>query len=416
MTDVPKLQRRTLRVLAGAQVLAGLGQSGAAAGALLALDMTGSESLASLPLALLVVGASASVVPVTVLSTRAGRRVGLSTALGAAAVGALAVVAAGVLDSFALFLVASVVFGAGNTAVMLARYAAADLSAPAERGRAIGAIVFATTFGAVAGPTLLEPTAHIAAALGLPGLTGLYLFSAVAFALAALLLFAFLRPDPLRVAAALRPVAVEEDVPRVPLRALLASSAAATGLATIVVSNFVMVAVMVMAPVHMHSHGHHLEFVGIVISLHLAGMFAPAPLTGRLTDRAGPLPVAGAGAMLLTVAGVLAGAAGGGALALAVGLALLGVGWNAGLVAGSTLLASAVPPRQRPRVEGAGELSMGVAAATATAIAGPVVGTAGYATLAVAGAVAAAALGPLLVAVARRGAPAAAAPAARMLS
>ena len=102
--------------------------------------------------------------------------------------------------------------------------------------------------------------------------------------------------------------------------------------------------------------------------------------------------------------------------AFALGLALLGVGWNAGLVAGSTLLASAVPPRQRPRVEGAGELSMGIAAATATAIAGPVVGLAGYAALAVAGAVAASALGPLLVAVARRGAPAAAAPAARMLT
>jgi MFS family permease len=416
-TDVPKLQRRTLRVLACAQVLGGLGQSGAAAGALLALDMTGSESLASLPLALLVVGASATVVPVTVLSTRAGRRVGLSAALGTAAAGALAVVAAGALDSFALLLVASLLFGAGNTAVMLARYAAADLSTPAQRGRAIGIIVFATTFGAVAGPTLLEPTADVAAALGLPELTGLYLFSAAAFALAALVLFALLRPDPLRVAAALQPAsAVEDGAPRVPLRTLFAPSAAITGLATIVVANFVMVAVMVMAPVHMHAHGHHLQFVGIVISLHLAGMFAPAPLTGWLTDRLGPLPVAGAGAMLLTVAGVLAGAADGAAVGLALGLALLGVGWNASLVAGSTLLASAVPPRHRPRVEGAGELSMGVAAATATAIAGPVVGFAGYATLALAGAVAAAALGPLLLSLARRGAPSTTAPAARMLT
>jgi MFS family permease len=415
--DVPALQRRTLRVLAAAQVLGGLGQSGAAAGALLALDMTGSESLASLPLALLVVGASAAVVPVTMLSARGGRRVGLTAALATAAIGAIGVVAAGVLDSFALFLVASVAFGAGNTAVMLARYAAADLSTPAQRGRAIGLVVFATTFGAVAGPSLLDPTAAAADALGLPALTGLYLFSALAFVLAALVLFALLRPDPLRVATALLPpAAVEAEVPRVPLRTLLAPSAAVTGLATIVVANFVMVAVMVMAPVHMQAHGHHLQFVGVVISLHLAGMFAPAPLTGWLTDRLGPLPVAGAGATLLVAAGALAAGAGGEASALALGLALLGVGWNACLVAGSTLLASAVEPQQRPRVEGAGELSMGVAAATATAIAGPVVGFAGYATLALAGAVAAAALGPLLIAAARRGAPSAAAPAARMLT
>ena len=70
----------------------------------------------------------------------------------------------------------------------------------------------------------------------------------------------------------------------------------------------------------------------------------------------------------------------------ALALALLGAGWNAGLIAGSTLLASAVPVAQRPRAEGAGELGMGFTAATATAIAGPVVGIAGYATLAVAGA------------------------------
>ena len=81
-----------------------------------------------------------------------------------------------------------------------------------------------------------------------------------------------------------------------PLRTLLAPAAAVTGLATIVVANFVMVAVMVMALVHMHAHGHHLQFVGVVISLHLAGMFAPAPLTGWLTDRVGSAARRGAGA------------------------------------------------------------------------------------------------------------------------
>jgi MFS family permease len=413
------LQRRTLRVLVGAQILGGLGGSGASAGALLALDMTGSESLASLPLALLVVGSSATVVPISALSRRAGRRVGLTAALATAALGTLGIVLAGVWNSFALLLVASAVFGAGNTAVMLARYAAADLSTPAQRGRAIGLVVFATTFGAVAGPNLLEPAGRLALALGLPELTGLFLCSAAAFALSALVLLALLRPDPLQIAASLesatRPEARNEPPPSVPLRTLLAPSAAVTGLATIVVANFVMVAVMAMAPVHMDHQGHGLQLVGLVISLHIAGMFAPAPLTGWLTDRLGPLPVAIAGTALLIVAGVLAAAAGHGAFAFAAGLTLLGVGWNANLVAGSVLLASAVPVVQRPRVEAAGELSMGVAAATATAMAGPVVALASYAALAVAGAVAAAALGPFLFAVARRGVPSAAAPAPRAI-
>jgi MFS family permease len=389
-------------------VLGGLGGSGAAAGALLGLDLTGSEALASLPLALTVLGSAATVVPISALSRRAGRRVSLATALLLAAGGALGVVLAAVVERFALLLGASALFGAGNTAVLLARYAAADLSTPEQRGRAIGRVVFATTFGAVAGPLLLAPSGRLAGAVGLPELSGLYLVAAAAFVLNAAVLLVLLRPDPLRLAVALAADAPAEPSParpvlRVPLRRLLAGSAAATGLLTVVVANFVMVAVMAMAPVHMEAEGHGLELVGLVVSLHIAGMFAPAPLTGRLTDRLGPLPVATTGAAVLVLAGALTAVGQHGALVFAAGLALLGIGWNAGLVAGSALLAGAVAVRERPRVEAAGELGMGVAATTATATAGSVVALAGYATLAIGGAAAAAALAPLLLAAARRG-------------
>jgi MFS family permease len=321
-----------------------------------------------------------------------------------------------VLNSFVLLLAASALFGGGTTAVMLARYGAADLSMPAERGRAIGTVVFATTFGAVAGPNLLEPAGSVAGALGLPRLTGLYLCAAVAFAGAALLLMVLLRPDPLRVATTL---ARDESEPairdRMTLRELLAAPAAIAGLATMVVANFTMVAVMAMAPVHMDEHGHDLRVIGLVVSLHIAGMFGPAPLTGRLTDRLGALPVAAAGTALLILAGALAGMAGHGAVVIALALTLLGIGWNAGLIAGSTLLASAVPLSQRPRAEGAGELAMGFTAAGATAIAGPIVGLASYAALGFTAALAAAALVPLLIAL-RRAVPAQAAPAQRVLA
>jgi MFS family permease len=410
------LQRRTLRVLVGAQLVAAVGVSGAAAGALLALDITGSESLASLPLALIVVGSSAGVMPISALSRRAGRRVGLTTALATAAVGAVGIVAAGTLGSFALLCLFHVPFGAGNMAVLLSRYGAADLSDPGQRASAIGRVVFATTFGGVAGPNLLAPAGDVASWLGLPELTGLYLFSAVAFGCAALVLFALLRPDPLQIAAALEPTGDGALKSPASLRQLLAPTAALTGLATIVVANFVMVAVMTMAPVHMHAHGHGLAFIGLVVSLHVAGMFGPAPITGWLTDRIGSPPVAALCGVTLMIAGILSAIGGRSGFSFALGLLLLGVGWNAGLIAGSTLLASAVPAAQRPRAEGAGDLCMGVAAATATATAGPVVGLAGYATLALAGTVAAAALGPFLIAIARRDVALDAVPANRLLS
>jgi MFS family permease len=410
-----RTRARLLRVLVGAQVLGGLGGAAASAAALLAVALTGREALASLPLAVLVVGSSAVVVPVSALSRRAGRRAGLGAALALAAVGALGVVAAAALASFALLLVAIAAFGAGNAAVMLARYAAADLSTPERRGRAIGSVVFATTFGAVAGPNLLAPAGRLATALGLPALSGLFLVAAAAYGLAALALLALLRPDPLQVAAGAALSEGEAGAPRPALRSLLAGPAARAGLLTMLVANFAMVAVMAMAPVQMRDHGHGLEVIGLVVSVHIAGMFAPAPLTGRLTDRHGPLPVAAAGAALLVVAGALSATAGHHGLWFALGLGLLGVGWNLGLIAGSTLLAAAVALPQRPRAEAVGELGMGFTAGVGTALAGPITGLAGYATLAALAAAAAAALGPLLVGLARQGAPAPRALAPRVL-
>jgi hypothetical protein len=261
------VQRRTLRVLSSAQLFSALGGSGAAAGSLLALDISGSESLASLPLALLLVGSSATVVPISALSRRAGRRVGLTVALAAAALGSGGSVLAGALGNFELLCGASLLFGAGNTAVLLARYAAADLRTRDQRGRAIAPVVFATTFAGVAGPNLLEPGGRAAAALGLPELTGLYVFSTLAFATAGLLLITLLRPDPLHTAIALGAAVDTDGRPseprRLALRPLLALPAAATGLATVVTANLVMVGVMAMAPVHMAGEGHALRRAGV---------------------------------------------------------------------------------------------------------------------------------------------------------
>jgi MFS family permease len=403
------VQRRTLRVLVAAQVFGGLGMSGAAAGALLALHMTGSESLSSLPLAFLVVGSSATVVPISALSRRAGRRTGLTVALVLATIGAAGILGAAVIDNFPLLLAAFCLFGAGNTAVMLARYAAADLSTPAQRGRSIGLVVFATTFGAVAGPNLLDPAGAAAESVGLPPLTGLFVLAALAYVAAAGVLLALLRPDPLRLATHDEP---PEDAwgPRPALADLLAPPAVRAGLATIVTANFVMVAVMAMTPVHMRHHDHSLTLVGFVISLHIAGMFAPAPITGRLADRLGARRVALGGCATLLAAGALAGAAGASVPVLSTGLLLLGVGWNACLIAGSTLLVSAVAVGQRPRVEGVGELSMGIAAATGGALSGPAVAIASYPALAVTAAALAATIAPVLLVSATRGSPAPAVP------
>jgi MFS family permease len=154
----------------------------------------------------------------------------------------------------------------------------------------------------------------------------------------------------------------------------------------------VMSGVMAMTPVHIKSAGHDaahtLRIVGIVLSFHIAGMYAFAPLMGWLTDRLGRRPVIFMGVALLLGACILAGTAGHNATQLAAGLMVLGLGWSASTVAGATLVSESVPPELRASAQGLSDLIMGLAGATAGALSGVIVGLWSYATLTLVAAVA----------------------------
>jgi MFS family permease len=102
------------------------------------------------------------------------------------------------------------------------------------------------------------------------------------------------------------------------------------------------------------------------------------------------MPTTALAGAVLVVSALLAAAATGAPLVLGVALVLLGVGWNLGLVAGSTLLTAGVPAAERPRREGWGEVAMGVSAAGGGAASGAVMSGGGYGLLASAGAAVAA--------------------------
>jgi MFS family permease len=190
-----------MRVLIVAQLLGALGlAAGGTAGALLAEHLTGSAAAAGLPLSMLVLGSGVGAVAVARVMRRSGRRTGLAAAYLAGTAGAALVVAAAGWRNWPLLLAGSLLLGGGNAAVMLARYAAADLAS--HRGRSISIVVTAASVGAVAGPNLLGPAGAVAEAVGLPSPTGLFLLAIPAFLGAALVLLVFLRPDPLQVAGA----------------------------------------------------------------------------------------------------------------------------------------------------------------------------------------------------------------------
>jgi MFS family permease len=380
---VASLQRRIMRVLVVAQLLGALGlAAGGTAGALLAEHLTGSAAAAGLPLSLLVVGSGAAAVAVARVMRDHGRRVGLSAAYLTGAGGAALVVAAAWWGSWPLLLAGSLLLGGGNAAVMLARYAAADLSS--HRGRSISTVVTAASVGAVAGPNLLGPAGPVAEAVGLPAPTGLFLLAVPAFLGAALVLVAFLRPDPLQVA---RAAALSDEQlaagGRGELAVLLGDRHLRLALGVLAVVNLAMVGVMAVAPVHLHHHGAAMGTIGLIIGAHIAAMFLPSPVTGWLADAVGARAVAGVGALLLVAAGAVAAVAGSGHVGIVVALLLLGVGWNAGLIGGSALLRDApVDPSLRTRAEGLGELGMGVAAAIGGSGAGLLLAGGGFGLLA----------------------------------
>ena len=406
--DVQALQRRSLRVLVYAQVLGGAGlAAGVTVGALLAVDMLGSTRFSGLPAALFTLGSAGAALMVGRLSQRAGRRPGLAAGYAAGAVGGAGVAVAVVLDNPVLLMLSLFVYGSGTATNLQARYAGADLADVHRRGAAISTVMVATTLGAVAGPNLVQPTGRIAVQLGLPALVGPFILASIAYALAAVVLLALLRPDPLLTARALA-VDVSEaaaglDQVGVPPAEEAADPAGLRlGATAMVVTQVVMVAVMTMTPLHMRNHGHGLGATGLVIATHIGLMYLPSPITGRLVDRYGSRPVISAGGIALLAAGLLAAAAPEQSVPLlALALALLGLGWNFGMLGGTTLVTGAVPLDRRAATQGKVDLFVALAGATGGISGGIVMAATSYGTLAIAGGLLALAILPAALRAAR---------------
>jgi MFS family permease len=325
-------------------------------------------------------------VPLAALSDRSGRRAGLAAGFAVAVLGSLVTVAAAALSSLPLLLVGLFLFGAATACSLQARYAAADLATPERRGRDLSLVVWATTVGSVLGPNLAGPGDDLGRALGLPALGGAVALSAVVFAVVGAGLGLLLRPDPLLLA---RRLGGGDGAPRprratgAALRAVWSTTGGRLGVTAVVVSHSVMVGVMVMTPVHMGhaggAEGTTLRLIGLVISVHVAGMYLFSPLVGLLADRLGRTSTVGlGGALLLTAAAIAGTAPPGAAWQLGIGLFLLGLGWSCGLVSGSTLVTEAVAADVRPAAQGGTDLLMGLGAALAGVVGGPLLAVGGY--------------------------------------
>jgi MFS family permease len=392
------LQKRTIKVLATTQVLSGVGVAGTVAtGSLLVASISNSETLAGLAQTTSVLGAAAMAIPLSKLTQRGGRRLGLSTGYFVGVIGAAFAIFGGSQRNLLAMLIGTFLVGAASASGYQARFAAIDLAQDEHRSRQLSFVVWGSTVGAVAGPNLMAPTGALATSLGLPKLVGPYILAVVTLGLGAIVIRLFLNPDPYLTASKIRKANNESHLimsARETLKIIAKNPQALFAIAAIGIGHVAMVSVMVMTPVHMAHVDVSLNIIGLVISIHILGMYAFSPIIGSLSDRFGRKAIIQIGILILLLSSLIAGTANPhDSYALGIGLFLLGLGWSCTLIGGSTALSEAVSTELRPSSQGASDLLMNLMGASGGALAGLVIGTLGYGWLCLFAAIPVAALG-----------------------
>jgi MFS family permease len=388
MTDLAKTARKITWILFANQSLASAGFIAAATiNSIIGAKLGGSASFAGVPSAVYLVGAAFAASAWGYIMDRIGRRNGMVAGLIIGVIGNTMVLFAIGASSFWLFLTGMVLMGITNAAVVLGRFAAAEVNPPEKRGAAISNVVLGGTFGAIVGPLLVGPMGNFARTFGLDELAGAYIASLILFALSSLVVFIGLRPDPrdlgkLVTAAHPDPGLSAFTGEARPIFEILRLPAALVAVSAMALGQVVMVAIMVITSLHMSDHQHNLRDISAVISSHTFGMFAFSVISGRLADKWGRGPVILTGASTLLLACITAPLSPN-VFPLAVALFLLGLGWNFCFVGGSALLADQLSPLERSRTQGMNDLLVGLASATGSLGSGIVFAASNYTIIAI---------------------------------
>lgn len=385
-----QLYRRTLLIVVMSQIFGGAGlAAGITVGALLAQDMLGTDSFAGIPAALLTLGSAGAAMLIGRVSQRFGRRIGLAGGFLAGGIGAIGVIIAAITSNIFLLFSSLLIYGSGSASNLQARYAGTDLAKPKQRATSISIAMVSTTFGAVAGPNLVDVMGQFATSISVPALAGPFILGAAAFILAGLVLLVFLHPDPLIVAAAItdsklmnrsNPMAKQSSTLAINKRGIVVAAT------IMVLTQIVMTSIMTMTPVYMKHHGHSLREVGMVIGFHIGAMYLPSLVTGILVDKIGRTAMAIASGATLLTAGILAATAPADSmLVLIIALALLGLGWNFGLISGTALIVDSTHPSTRAKTQGSVDVLIALAGASGGVLSGMMVAQTSYAGLSLTG-------------------------------
>ncbi|MFZ1753916.1 MAG: MFS transporter [Caldilineaceae bacterium] len=360
------VQRRTVATLFTTQSLFSAATIAAfTLTSIVAADLSGQDGLAGVPATVLMLGRAAAAYPIGALMDRAGRRAGFTLGFAAAIAGLFLSALAIDWGSFLFFCAGAALIGVGRSASEQSRFAAAEVYPQGQRARIMGILVFAGTIGSVGGPLLVAPATHLAENFSMTADAGPYLLGAGLMAVAMVVVFLLLRPDPKTIGALLesqeeaaRPVGTVRSTRT--LRQILGQETVLVALAAMIIGQLVMTLLMVITPLHMRHNDHTTAAISGVIMAHTLGMFGLSAVTGWLIDKLGRAPMIMLGALVLVVSALLAPLSTG-VPVLATSLFLLGLGWNFCFIAGSSLLSDALESHERGRVQGASEAMVALA-------------------------------------------------------
>ncbi|MGW9019722.1 MFS transporter, partial [Priestia megaterium] len=396
-----RLYKRTLFIVGLSQIFGGAGlAAGITVGAILAQQMLGTDAVSGLPTAMFTLGSAGAALAVGRLSQRYGRRFGLATGFIVGGIGAIGVILSAIINSIFLLFASLLIYGAGTATNLQARYAGTDLASTKQRATAVSMAMVFTTFGAVAGPNLVNVMGDFALSIGVPALAGPFILATAAYILAGLVFFIMLRPDPLLIARAIEANKQERDTQQNLTNTEQSTNkkGVAVGATVMVLTQIVMVAIMTMTPVHMGHHGHGLREVGIVIGAHIGSMYLPSLVTGILIDKIGRTAMTIASGVTLLLAGLVAAIAPSSSMGfLVLALCLLGLGWNLGLISGTAQIVDATEPSTRAKTQGTIDVLIALAGASGGALSGMVVAHSSYVILSLSGGVLSLILIPVVI-------------------
>jgi MFS family permease len=323
---------------------------------IIAADLGGSDSLAGIPSTMTLIGRAAAAYFIGWLMNSLGRRKGLSLGSGVGMIGAIVAAVSIMSGSFLGLTIAMVLIGVGRGTIDLGRFAAAEVYTEDRRAKAIGLVVFGGTIGAIGGPLLVPRSSALAASWGLSSAAGPFFAAAVFSLISTVILFALLRPDPMRIGQLLTAQQeadgrMAKSQPQRPLREIFANSQVQVAVVAMIVGQLVMTIIMTITPLYMNHHDHGEGAISGVIMAHTLGMFGLSSVTGWLTDRFGRIVIIVSGGLLLIVSSLMAPAVTA-VVPLAITLFLLGLGWNFCFIGGSSLLTDKLRVSERNRAQG----------------------------------------------------------------